>query len=164
MALSRGLSLLTPRPFTPEHWSLGCGNEIVAKADLDENKFVVFFAPYSLWSAPFWRSAFWSFWFEEFALEELAVWEGEWWTSDHRSSFLCSLYAESCFLISCVFVCECVHARVCECALGGEKRASDSLEVKLQVVVTHPVIGGNWTRILWKSSKQSNHSAVFPVS
>lgn len=32
---------------------------------------------------------------------------------------------------------------VSECALGGEKRASDSLEVKLQVVVAHPVTGGN---------------------
>lgn len=40
-------------------------------------------------------------------------------------------------------------------AFGGQKRASDPLELKLQMVVRHYVGAGNWTLVHCKSSNCS---------
>lgn len=53
----------------------------------------------------------------------------------------------------CVLPVTCLMT-MCVChACGGQKRASDGLELELQLVVTNHVDAGNRSQVLWKNSK-----------
>lgn len=49
---------------------------------------------------------------------------------------------------------------------GGQKRLSDSLELELQMAVSHHMDIGNWIQVFWKNSWQLvllNHRAISPA-
>lgn len=58
------------------------------------------------------------------------------------------------------FACMCVYVHMC--AVGGQKKALDFLELKLQTVVSHRVNSGNRIYNLHKSD-EDYHWAISPV-
>lgn len=59
------------------------------------------------------------------------------------------------------FACGCVYVHMC--AIGGQKKALDFLELKLQTVVSHRVSSGNQIYFLHKSDRLSlSHPASPP--
>lgn len=48
---------------------------------------------------------------------------------------------------ACMYVCKCVcmYTMCVPCACGGQKKASNPLELNLETVVSHHVAAGNWT-------------------
>ena len=64
--------------------------------------------------------------------------------------------------MSCLFVDLCITCKPGTC--GGQKRASDALELELRIVVKYHVGAGNWTWSSLRAAGAPNHRAISPAS
>ena len=56
----------------------------------------------------------------------------------------------------------CIYA-VCACLVPVQKKASDSLKLEFQMVVSLHVGAGNWTRFSGTETSSLNYEVIFPA-